>query len=122
MNSAKVLAKLHKLYSNGKIKILPPEDPSEIVCEIERNSRHSDYDLAIAIIDKSAAHKHLKTQEIYRVTLGELKVFIDGKETILKEGVELIIEPGQVHWAEGNETWIECYSKPGWTVDDHILV
>ena len=102
--------------------MLPLDNPSEIVCEIERNSRYPDYDLAIAIIDKSARQKDLVTQEIYRVTQGELKVFVDGKEVILKEGEELIIEPGQVHSAEGEECWIGCYSKPGWTPEDHILV
>ena len=84
MNAGKVVAKLNSLYPQGKIKILPSDDQSEIVCEIERNSRYPDYDLAIAIIDKSVPHKHLKTQEIYRVTQGELKVFVDGEEIFLK--------------------------------------
>lgn len=34
----------------------------------------------------------------------------------------MIVNPGEVHWAEGDETWLECYSEPGWTSGDHVLV
>lgn len=47
---------------------------------------------------------------------------MDNREYHLHEGDELVIKPGEVHWAEGHETWVECYSTPGWVATDHFLV
>lgn len=101
---------------------MPGLFPTEFLCEVEPTSEHPEYSKALAVVDKSAPHKHTKTKETYKILKGQLVVHKDDKEFSLSEGEELIINPGEVHWAEGHETLIECYSKPGWTQEDHILV
>ncbi len=44
------------------------------------------------------------------------------KKHIIKEGGRIEIKPGTRHYALGNETWVNVYSTPGWTPEDHILV
>lgn len=120
MNSKKVIRELRRKYPGKKIIKNDEDNPTEILCEVKPTSEHPEYSLAISVIDKSIPHSHKKTKETYKVTKGKLKVYKDGKEFALTEGIELVVNPGEVHWAEGNETWIECHSEPGWTFKDHI--
>lgn len=120
MNAERVVAEMKKLYPGSNIKKLPPENPTEIVCEPPFDN--VDHSIAVAVIDKSVPHKHLKTREIYRVTKGTVRLFVGDKEIELQEGDQYIIEPGTVHSAEGNESWIEVDCTPAWTPKDHILV
>lgn len=117
----KVVAKLKKDYPEKKIFEHKEDDYAEILCEVEPSSDHPDYSLAVAVIDKSQPHVHKQSRETYKVTKGHLSLYIDNDRHELEEGEELIVEPGQVHWAEGKETWIECYSEPGWQFKDHII-
>lgn len=121
MNKKKVIDELKKKYSGKKIIAIPNDDPSEILCEVDPSTEHPEYSLAVAVIDKSAAHTHKESREKYKVIKGRLSLCVEGKEHKLEEGDELVIQPNQEHWAKGNETWIECYSEPGWTPKDHIL-
>ncbi len=121
MNSKKVIEELNKKYPGKKIIKNDNDNPTEILCEVEPSSEHPKHSLAVAIIDKSAPHSHKKSKETYKVTKGKLTLHVDNKKHELNEGDELVIEPGQLHWAEGKETWIECYSEPGWTFEDHLL-
>jgi len=121
MNSKKVIEELEKKYPEKKIIKNDEDNPTEILCEIEPSTNHPEYSLAIAVIDKSAPHTHKKSKETYKVIRGKLALYIDSEKHELSEGEELVINPDQTHWAEGNETWIECYSEPGWTFEDHIL-
>ncbi len=95
---------------------------TEILCEIEPASKHPHYSNAIAIIDKSEKHLHNKTTETYTVLKGCLKLYIDEKEISLNEGESYEIDPGHVHYAVGDATWVECRSQPGWVFEDHVLV
>ena len=95
---------------------------TELVCEIEPTSEHPEYSVAIAVINKSPKHKHNQTTETYKVIKGKLKLHVGGDMFELHEGDWYIIEPGQVHWAEGDAAWVECRSEPGWTVEDYITV
>lgn len=121
MDTKKVIEELKKKYPGKKIIKNDEDIPTEILCEVDPSTGHPEYSLAVAIIDKSTPHTHKKSKETYKVTNGKLVLYVDGKKHELSEGEELIIEPGQTHWAEGNETWVECYSEPGWTFEDHIL-
>jgi len=120
MDVRKVVSQLKKKYTGKKIIKNDPENPTEILCEVEPTTDHPEYSLAISVIDKSKPHVHQKTQETYKVIKGSLDLYIDGQEHQLKEGEQITIQPGQKHWAKGDETWIECYSEPGWTLKDHI--
>ena len=121
MNVQAVLNELSVKYPGKTIIKNDEESPTEILCEIEPTSGHPDYSLAVSVIDKSIPHTHKNLTEIYKVVRGKLKLSVDNKIIKLSEGEEYTIKPGQTHWAEGNETWIECYSRPGWIPDDHIL-
>lgn len=120
MNVSKVVSELNHKYPGKSIFKNNEENTTEILCEIDPASEHPDYSNAVAVIDKSIPHIHYKTTETYKIMKGTLTLQV-GKETIdLKEGESYVIMPNNPHWAEGDETWIECYSEPGWTIEDHI--
>ena len=96
-------------------------EPTEILCEIEPTKEHPEYSLAISVIDKSTPHYHKKLKEGYKIIRGNLILHVDNKVIHLKQGGKHTILPHQIHWAEGNETWIECRATPGWVTEDHIL-
>jgi quercetin dioxygenase-like cupin family protein len=120
MRARQVIEELRQKYPGKKI-IKHKKNPTEILCEVDPSVNHPEYSLAVAVIDKSISHIHRKSKETYKVVKGKLSLFVDGKKHELKEGDEFEVNPGQTHWAEGNETWIMCYSEPGWTFKDHIL-
>ena len=122
MNTQKVIEELKKKYPGKTIILDPPENPSEIICEIDSTADHPEKSVALAIVGKSKPHYHKKSTEIYEALKGVLTVYKSGKKHILKEGEKITIEPNIIHSAEGNEAWFLTYSKPGWTFEDHILV
>ncbi len=121
VNTQSVLAELEALYPGKLIKKLPPDDPKEIVCEFDPKEDHPDWSLAVAVIDQSAPHYHRQTTETYMVIRGTLTLHVGNQELTLFEGQQYTIIPEQVHWATGDETWVEVYCSPGYTSDDHIL-
>lgn len=121
MDAEAIVKELESTYPGKVIKRLPDQSPSEIVCEFDPPAEHPEWSLAVAIIDKSAPHFHRRMTEIYRVLKGELKLYVGHQEYVMYEGQEYTITPGQVHWAEGNATWIEVYCSPGYDPSDHYL-
>lgn len=121
MNYIHIINKLEKQYPGCKIIKLPENNPTEILCEIDPTEDHPEYSVAISVIDRSIPHHHNNMTEIYEVVTGNLSVFIDGIEHKLEEGDQLTIPPDSNHYAVGNETWIRCTARPGWTVEDHIM-
>lgn len=122
MNVKQVIKQLKQKYPN-KVIIENKDNEgvtTEIICEIKQTSDHPEYSVAIAVIDFSTLHYHKKITETYKVLEGTLTVFKTNEEIKLEEGDELIIKPGEIHSNLGNETWIECTSKPGWEIDDYI--
>lgn len=119
VNTQKVVAELNLQYPGKKIVLLPPQNPTEIICEIERSPKKS---VAIAVIEKSKPHFHKKLAETYRILRGALHLFVDGEKLTLKQGDTYVIKPGQVHWTESDGAWVEVSSVPGWDQEDHILV
>jgi len=122
MNIKKILSRLKSQYPGKPIIKNDEVAPTEVLCEIESTKEHPEYSLAIAVIDKSTPHYHKKLKEEYRIKRGELLLHVNDKVVHLKQGEKYTIFPNQIHWAEGNETWIECYARPGWRLEDHILV
>ncbi len=122
MNSTKVCATLERMYPGKTVVMNPVKKPTELLCEVEPTQNHPNFSVAIAVIDKSTPHTHRITEETYTVIRGELILHANDETITLKRDESYTIEPGVVHWAEGDETWVECLSKPGWTKEDHILV
>lgn len=122
MNKSRVIEELQKRYPGKKIMCLPPDNPSEVICEVESSTEHSGYSNAVAIIDHSAPHFHKKSTEIYTVTRGQVALFLNGKKNVLTQGQKCTIPPWTIHWVEADEAWVETYSTPGWTPADHILL
>lgn len=121
MNTDKILKKLKRKYPGKNIIFNPRDNPTEIVCEIDPTSEHPEKSLAMAVVGKSLPHYHKKTTEIYEVIKGKLTVYKNGKKFLLKEKDKMTIELNVTHYVEGDETWFLTYSKPGWTLKDHIL-
>lgn len=121
MNTQNVVSQLQSMYPGKDIIKNDELNPTEILCEIDPCKDHPKYSNAVAIIDKSKPHLHHKTTETYNVIKGKLILHIGNRSKELNEGDTYTIEPENVHWAEGNETWVECYSVPGWVFEDHIL-
>lgn len=121
MNITGVIEELKKKYPGKNILLNNRKNCTEILCEIDPTSAHPTYSNVISIIDKTESHYHEKTVETYKVIKGVLTLVIDGRKYVLNEGQSYTIEPGQVHEAIGDETWVACSSKPGWTKSDHKL-
>lgn len=121
MNIKKVIVALKAEYPGKNILRNLENGSEEIVCEIEPTTLHQDYSVAMAIVGRSLPHFHRKSEEVYEVVKGTLTVYKVNKKFVLKKGETIIIEPLTLHWVEGNETWFLTYSKPGWTLEDHII-
>ena len=93
------------------------------VCEIEPVDEHAEYDKAIEVMISTKPHKHFKMTQYYTVISGNPTIYVGNEIIKLHPGDKYTIEPGNIHWAESNdEAWVELYSEPGWTKEDHILV
>lgn len=122
MNSEAIIEILKREFPGKNIILLPPDNPSEIICEIEPTADHQEVSSIIAFIDESGPHYHPRSTETYFVESGKLHLFVDGEEQILGEGKTFVVEPKKIHWAKGEATRVKVYSNPGWTQEDHILI
>ncbi len=121
MNAKQIVTELQEKYPGKTIIQIPPKNPTEVICEIKPTSEYPGQSRAIAIIDESIPHFHIKTTEKYTVLKGALILTAEGKDHHIPEGQSYIIRPMQHHSAKGDSTWAEVVSTPGWTPDDHII-
>ena len=120
--SERILNELKNEYPKAKAYDLDGHS-EHFVCEIEPVSDHPEYDRAVEVILKSQPHKHLIMTQYYTIISGTLELHDGEKVVVLNPGDKYTINPGSVHWAASkNESWVEIYSKPGWTKQDHIPV
>ncbi|OGM08588.1 hypothetical protein A2159_03050 [Candidatus Woesebacteria bacterium RBG_13_34_9] len=122
MDVKKVIDELKKKYPGKNIIINTPENPTEIVCEIEPGNINPDRSIAIAILDKNIKHYHRIAKEIYEVIKGELEISKAGRSYYLHEGEKIAIYPSEYHIAKGNETWVKVTSTPAWNPEDQIPI
>lgn len=114
-NIEEMRVELMKAYAGCRVKVA--EDRRELVAEV------SD-EFALAVIELSMAHFHLKTREIYRVLRGALCVAPAGEGHVLLKGETIAIEPGQIHYARaiGDPAWVEVETEPPWSATDHFII
>lgn len=122
MNVSQLIEEFKEKYPAKKVVVNDNLVTSEMLCEVDPTSDHPDYSKAIAVINKSVPHIHVKSQEKYKVIKGTLDLYLGSNHITLQQGDVQIIEPNTPHWAEGKEVWVECTSNPGWSFLDHILV
>lgn len=123
MNTAQVVKELEEKYPGKKIIKNDKDNPTEIICEIEPASDHPEWSKAIAVIDQSIAHYHIKATEHYTIIKGTLTLIVEGEKNYrLPEGQSFIIHQMEHHSAKGDSTWVEVQSTPGWKIEDHRLI
>lgn len=122
MHITDVISELKKKYPGKRILMNNRNNVTEILCEMDPASLHASHSTVISVIDKTDKHFHEKATETYKVLKGVLKLTIEGKQVVLNEGESQVILPNQKHEAVGDETWVKCSSKPGWTHNDHHKV
>ena len=120
MKINEVLDELKKTYPGKKIILNDKHRLTEILCEIDPPAKHPEYSVAVAVIDETIPHHHDISTEIYEVLRGEIDLTVNGKTFHLKQGESMTIQPGEIHSAKGNETWIKCTARPAWSQNDHI--
>lgn len=121
MNAKKLKRDLLERYPDAAIILLPSDHPREILCEIDPATSHTDYSVAISVIEKSTPHYHKIATEEYEVLSGEVTLYLGDEKKILKAGDKVMIKPGTIHWAKSKSGWIKCTSRPGWIPLDHLL-
>lgn len=136
MQTKKALDYLRTNFPEAAIELLPKINPTEIIGVLP--NVHKDtinppeligqciapcekVGVAIAIIDASLPHHHDATIEQYEVLEGILLVYVDGDPLELHEGEKLLILPGQVHFARGDNTKVRVLTSPPWSADDHLF-
>lgn len=123
MNTKKVIEQLKKEFPKSRIVENKEKGKTiEIICEVEPSIKHPEYSITIAVVDKILPHKHLNTTEAYKVVKGKLELTIDSRKYKLDKGDEIEITPDNLHWGNGEETWLKVTSTPGWTLEDHIVL
>lgn len=122
MDVKKVIEELKSKYPGKNIILNPPENPTEIVCEIEPARLNPEKSVAIAILDTNIKHFHRRSKETYEVIKGTLEITKGGKTYFLSPGEKLEIEPEEYHLAKGKETWVKVTSTPAWTPEDQFHI
>lgn len=121
MNIQKITQQLQYEYPGKKITVDDTNHPAEIIGDIEPAHEHSLYSAQVCVINETAAHYHKKTAHIYYVLRGTLVLFVNDTKYTLQEDEFAVVEPGQLHWTKGNETWVELYSEPGVSREDTFI-
>ena len=115
IDSESTRRELMQAYPGCRVKIA--DDSREMVAEVSDG-------FAVAVIDRSQPHFHLRMRETYRVLRGTLYVAYAGVGHVLNEGESITIEPRGIHYARaaGTPAWIEVTSVPPWSLEDHFVL
>lgn len=121
MNVESVLESLSSLYPGTKIIQNKDREGNvvEILCIVHTTKAVSEI---VAVVDRTLAHYHKHATEIYEIIRGKLILSKEKEKLLLQVGDHIQIDPGEVHSAEGQETWVRITSRPGWNILDHAIV
>ncbi len=123
LDAKAVIAELEATYPGKNIFCVPENNPTVIICELERTA---EYSKIIAVTEISDKHYHEKITESFRVLRGRLEVWTicnDKKyREVLAPGLSTSVGPKVVHWTVGvdeyEDTWVEAVCVPPWTKED----
>ena len=115
MNTKKVIAELKKQYSGSNVIVNDPDNPTEIICEVEPASWDPEKSVSIVVFDGKIKHPHDFRKETYEVLKGILEITKDGKSFFLTEGQKITISQDEFHMAKGKDTWVKVTSEPAWS-------
>jgi mannose-6-phosphate isomerase-like protein (cupin superfamily) len=123
MDVQRILAELTAQRPGSPIKQNAPDgkNVTELVREDPSSSLGSS--TAVAVIERSARHHHIRMTEVYRVLRGELTLHVNRDTVVLKEHDEFTIRPGVIHWGESDPespAWIEVVCTPAFSPEDLI--
>ncbi len=111
----RIQTELMSLYPDCNIVL--SEDKNEIVAEISAG-------FAVAVIEQSEPHFHVKMKEVYKVLRGIMHLACGGSGYVLCKGESFSIDPGLIHHvrAADDPVWIEVQTDPPWSPDDHFIL
>jgi mannose-6-phosphate isomerase-like protein (cupin superfamily) len=121
MDIQTLLDSLHQEFPHRNIVCIPPEEPEEIIVELDRAPSRG---TALALIRRSKLHMHYRTTETYIVENGTLILFVGGERRVLRPGDRFIITPNRLHHAvseDGKFARVLITSEPPWSSEDHVL-
>jgi mannose-6-phosphate isomerase-like protein (cupin superfamily) len=121
MDLQELLASLRREFPGRNIVSLPPDDPKEIVVELDRDVASG---TAIALIKRSEPHLHRRMKERYVIEEGKLLLCVNGNLSEMIKGDQVTIMPGLVHHAVSltkDFVRVRVTSEPPWSPEDHIL-
>jgi len=114
---------------------LPPENPTEMIAEVDPTFRHSEYSIAVAGLFRgedgkpggSEEHFHPEGSEFFRVLEGQVRIYRRRSlsqvptEQVLRKGESIAIDKMVLHRAEpvGDFAAVFVASNPGWTRENH---
>ena len=116
MDIERVVSDLQREFPGKSIVCVPKEHPREVIAELGKVAESTS--AAVAIIDRGPKHVHRATTETYVVETGQLRLHL---QIDLEPGDCFRIEPGWVHWSEGQATRVLAISTPPWKPEDYIL-
>ena len=122
MNVQKVFEELKRKYPGKNIIINDPDNPTEVICEIEPASLNPERSVSVAVLDGKIKHFHGLSKVTYEVLKGILEITKGGKTNFLSEGQKVMLESEEYHMAKGKETWVKVTSEPAWTGEDHVMI
>jgi mannose-6-phosphate isomerase-like protein (cupin superfamily) len=95
-----------------------------VVFEVISGADNVGCGFAVADIQRSAKHYHVRTVETYTLVSGQLRVHLgDRVEDLRTPGQVLTIPLNTPHWAESlgdQPARIAVFTSPAWTAEDHI--
>lgn len=118
MRSAEYAEILRNEFPEKKVALVPPENPTMAICEVEWSEDRS---VAIAYIERLEPHYH-NGEVKFGVEKGEISLLVVSRQFTLTEGEERIVQPRKIHSVSGDWARVRIELTPGWTKEDHIPI
>lgn len=122
MDIDKIVSELKRQYPGRNIIVNDPENPTEIICEVEPASWDPERSVSIVVFNGKIKHPHSFRKEKYEVIKGILEMTKEGKTFYLSEGQKIEIRMDEFHMAKGRDTWVKVTSEPAWAPEAYVPI